>query len=1000
MLRNLKNMRLPEWLAGSRSIWRKRLGHRAAAINRHRRFKAFISYRHQKSSAFAENLELSIKSYAKPMWQRPMDVFRDEKYLVPGKPLDELIREALRRSEYLIYLASPEAAGSEWVTDELRQWCLELDRRDRLIIVLTQGEIAYDPLTKAIDWDRTNCLPPILEASIRKVPLFVDARDFADPATQKLDNSEFRRAINQIVAKLRNIDPIEMSGQEMVQHRRNLRLRNGLFAAVAASSVAFAVAASVAERNRREAVAQTREAERRESELLASTSRAASERGDHRMALKLALDGLPGSELNPARGLVAETAGALIEAVNANRLAHTVGNEQDWPRAVAVSPGGNLVVYGTDEGNVVFWRAEQHPRQIARLTFQDWITSVCLSADGKLVLVTSLDGDVAILRPDGGQLVMVRTGLRIETAAFSPDHKRYALGTREGIVQVRETTSGELIAELPRQKDRIRTVHFTPDGLKLAAAGDDNTARLWEVATRTKLEEFAHTGWVSAVDIDRSGKFLATASMDGTGAVWALAGSGPQLPLAVLKHTGPVDDIRFDAAGTRVVTASRDRTAKVWSVPDGRLLATLSHTQAVGTAIFLPDSLSVVTGSAEAVRLWRIDSSKEIAVLGRHKERDVVANIIATSRGMVLSTSSGGEVRLWRVEPENPAWMLDHGDAAASVGFRSDDAYLLSSSDDYTCRVWKLATGGLLSVIGTGSTIQSWCRWYRDGTNVVFSAFDMAGTLDVRGFSDGRKIASFAKQGAPVNAIAYDSQSQIIVTAALNDVWLWPEGAGGTKVQLGMLSEWVLNLWIDPRHRRAIAAAEDGTVAMWDLAPPYNRRDVVWRQDKLGRTAVSADGKQLAIMTSAGMIYLINLDTMGLEDQFEAGASFFAPIKFAPDGSAIAVASGDGTLWLWRRGHDPMKLSGHTQPIEALAFEPQGSRIASASRDGTVRLWDATSGDALAVLRDHEGRLQAVDFSHDGRWLASASDDGSIHVWCIERTLAEMQEKARRILRR
>jgi WD40 repeat protein len=972
----------------------------APTTSRSRQFTAFISYRHHKSTVFAENLELAIKAYSRPIWQRPMDVFRDEKYLVPGKPLDELIRAALERSAYLIYLASPEAAASEWVSDELGQWCLELNRRDQLIIVLSEGNIAYDPVTKVVDWSRTDCLPPVLKAAIQKVPLFVDARDFGSPAVQTLENAEFRRAINQIVAKLRNIDPIEMSGREMLQYRRNLRLRNVLFTAIAASSLAFAVAAVVAERNRRDAVAQTNQAEERESELLASASRTDRQRGDYRIALQQALNGLPGSASNPERPLVAETAGALIEAVNANRLAYSVGNEPDWPRVAAISLDGCLV-YGTDDGAVVFWRADRNPRQFARLRFQGWITAVSFAADGQKVLITSLDGDVAILRSDGTQLLKSKTDLHIETAMFSPDAARFALGTRDGIVQVRDSTTGEVIRELPRQEDMISAVLFTPDGLRLVAAGYDKRARLWDIATKSKLREFAHAGWITAADIDPSGTILATASLDGTGALWSLVDGQSLAPLAVLKHTDGVEDIHFDAAGARVITASRDRTAKVWSAPNGRLLATLSHTQAVSTAIFMPDSSNVVTGSSEAVRLWRIDNSEQLAVLGRHTERDQVSKIVAAPHGdMVLSTSSGGEVRLWRAQPENPAWILGHSDAVDSVAFSPDGSFLLSSAEDSTCRLWKVATGELLTVIAGGETAQSWCEWYRDRRNILFSVFDPEGTLEVRQLLDDAKLAVFEKQGSPVTSVAYDPQNESIVTAALNYVWMWPRGPAGNKVKLGELPEWVLNLWIDPLHRHAIAASEDGTIAMWDLTPPYARSDVSWPKDRLGRTAVSADGKRLAIFTSSGLVYLYDLDSMKLTSEFRAGHAVFSPIAFSPDGNTIAAAGADGVLWLWRFGDAPLKLLGHTQWISALAFEPQGSRIATASNDGTVRLWDAHSGQPLAVLRSQDAQLRAVDFSPDGRWLASSAADGSIRVWRIERTLAEIQDEARGIVGR
>ncbi|HET8683247.1 MAG TPA: hypothetical protein VFM54_15465, partial [Micromonosporaceae bacterium] len=58
----------------------------------------------------------------------------------------------------------------------------------------------------------------------------------------------------------------------------------------------------------------------------------------------------------------------------------------------------------------------------------------------------------------------------------------------------------------------------------LATASEDNTARLWQVATgqhHTTLE--GHTGWVSGVAFSPDGTLLATASEDNTARLWQTA---------------------------------------------------------------------------------------------------------------------------------------------------------------------------------------------------------------------------------------------------------------------------------------------------------------------------------------------------------------------------------------------------------------------------------------------------------------------------------------------
>lgn len=133
-------------------------------------YKAFISYKHVTSTSFAEPIEAALKAYAKPLLSRPIKIFRDEKHLAPGIDLPTLIKEALDASEFLILLASPEAAKSQWVHDELDHWCSVHGRSQNLIVVLLDGQIVVDQKTKRIDCAKTDALPPSISAPSLAVP--------------------------------------------------------------------------------------------------------------------------------------------------------------------------------------------------------------------------------------------------------------------------------------------------------------------------------------------------------------------------------------------------------------------------------------------------------------------------------------------------------------------------------------------------------------------------------------------------------------------------------------------------------------------------------------------------------------------------------------------------------------------------------------------------------------------------------------------------------------
>src|SRR6516165_1509280 len=238
-------------------------------------YDAFISYSHAKDKPIATALQSVVQKLGKPWYRRrALRVFRDDTSLSATPHLWPSIEQALGKSRFLILLASPEAAASRWVGQEIVYW-LDHHSADTVLIALTEGELDWDETTGDFRWSNTTPLPTILENRFATEPRWVDLRPYRNGRAPKV--TEFMGLGADFASAIRGIPKEDLLSEEVRQQRR-ARTLAGVAAALLVALLAVAFWQwQVAETQRGVAEAQTKEAQRQRNEAQLQRDKARAE---------------------------------------------------------------------------------------------------------------------------------------------------------------------------------------------------------------------------------------------------------------------------------------------------------------------------------------------------------------------------------------------------------------------------------------------------------------------------------------------------------------------------------------------------------------------------------------------------------------------------------------------------------------------------------------------------------------------------------------------------